>query len=97
VAHNFDPYIWEAELGRSPSPAWSPEGAQGQRDVHRETLSQNRTKQNKNQPTNQPTTKSKKEQELHEKNRNRYFSKRVIGILPKYIAPNMQTEMLWHS
>jgi hypothetical protein len=49
VAHAFNPSTREAEAGGflSSRPAWSTKWVPGQPGLHRETLSQNKTKQNK--------------------------------------------------
>jgi hypothetical protein len=53
VAHTFNSSTWEAEAGGSLSlrPAWSTEWIPGQPGLHRETLSWNKTKQNKTKIT----------------------------------------------
>jgi hypothetical protein len=47
VAHAFNPSTWEAEAGGflSSRPAWSTKRVPGQPGLHRETLSQKKTKE----------------------------------------------------
>jgi hypothetical protein len=54
VAHASNPRSWEAEAGEflSSKPTWSTEQVPGQPGLHRETLSQNKTKQTSKQKTN---------------------------------------------
>jgi hypothetical protein len=54
VAHTLNPSILEAEAGRflSSRPAWSTKWIPGQPGLYRETLSQNKTRQDKNNNNN---------------------------------------------